>query len=240
MSDWSMKRFWDKAEVAESEDGFTVHLDGRSIKTPGKSALIVPTRVMAEAMAQEWAAQIKEVDPATMPVTKSANSAVDKVTPQFDAVADMLAQYAGTDLLCYRAAQPVELQQEQAQHWDPLLEWCAQTFKAPLTPVSGVMYAPQPEASLAKLRALLDDMTAFELTAVHDLVTLPGSFVIGMAALRGWATPEALWELSRVDERYQQRQWGTDEEAEKAAGLKRDAFKHAFAFYQMAQGDAQA
>ncbi|MEN8933662.1 MAG: ATP12 family protein [Planktotalea arctica] len=235
MSDWKMKRFWECAEVIELETGYTVHLDARAIKTPGKAALVVPTRAMAAAMAAEWQAQGKVINPNTMPVTRSANSAVDKVTPQFDAVADMLADYAGTDLLCYRAAQPEALIERQAQHWDPLLTWCATAFDAPLTPVQGVMFAPQPVQSLTVLRELLSSMSAFELTAAHDLITLPGSFVIGMAAIHEWAQPADLWELSRLDERYQQEQWGTDEDAEEAANIKRAAFEHAYTFYKLSR-----
>ena len=237
MSDWKMKRFWSTAAAVEADNGFTVHLDGRSIKTPGKAALVVPTLKMAQAMALEWDAQVEEINPETMPVTKSANSAVDKVTPQFSEVADMLGEYAGTDLLCYRAEQPVELVARQAAQWDPLLAWCDQRFGAPLNPVSGVMFAAQPESSLNTLRAQLDGLSAFELTAVHDLITLPGSFVLGLAAIEDYASPEQLWELSRLDERYQQEQWGLDEDAEEMAGIKLEAFKHAYRFYRMSRED---
>ena len=155
MSEWKMKRFWKVAAAVEVEGGFTVHLDGRAIKTPGKASLIVPTLVMAERWRWNGMRRSRELTPRQMPVTKSANSAVDKVTPQFDAVADMLGEYAGTDLLCYRASQPAELVRGKRAAWDPLLAWCARVFAAPLTPVSGVMFAPQPESSLHILRAYL-------------------------------------------------------------------------------------
>mgnify|MGYP000138521737 CR=1 FL=1 len=235
MSDWKMKRFWDKAVAVEVEGGHTVHLDGRPIRTPGKAPLIVPTQGMAQAMAAEWDAQDKEINPNTMPMTKSANSAVDKVTPQFAEVADMLAEYAGTDLLCYRAAQPETLIQRQAEQWDPLLHWCAEQFDAPLKPIEGVMFAPQEESSLEKLRSQLHAMSAFELTGMHDLITLPGSFVIGLAAIHGRADPDELWELSRLDERFQQEQWGLDDDAEEMAEIKKNAFKHAYEFYKLSQ-----
>ena len=147
----------------------------------------------------------------------------------------MLSEYAGTDSLCYRASQPAELNARQAAAWDPLLEWCAARFDSPLTPVAGVMYAPQPESSLFKLREILSPMTPYQLTAMHDLITLPGSFVIGLAAIENWASPKQLWELSRLDERYQQEQWGTDDDAEEAANIKRDAFRHAYNFYNLSQ-----
>lgn len=238
MADWKMKRFWKTADVVASETGFTVHLDGRPIKTPGKAPLVVPSRAMAEAMAAEWEAQQDLIKPDTMPVTKSANSAVDKVAVQFAAVADMLADYGGTDLLCYRAAQPAELALRQAQVWDPVLRWAEDTMNAPLTAVEGVMYAPQPEASLEAMRARLHALSIFELTGMHDLVTLPGSLVLGFAALDGYADPDTLWEVSRLDERYQQEQWGTDDEAEKLAAGKKEAFAHALNFVHLARKTA--
>jgi chaperone required for assembly of F1-ATPase len=233
MADWAMKRFWDRAEAVEVDGGYTVHLDGRPIRTPGKALLVVPSMAMAGAMAAEWDAQDGAVKPETMPVTKSANSAVDKVTPQFADVADMLADYAGTDLLCYRDDRNAELTKRQAEAWDPLLNWCAERFEAPLVPVSGVMFAAQPEQSLARLRGYVHSLTAFEMTGFHDLVTLPGSFVLGLAAMERYAPASDLWELSRLDERFQQEQWGKDDEAEEGAEIKKAAFEHALNFVRL-------
>lgn len=239
MSEWKMKRFWTDTAVAEAEGGFTVHLDGRAIKTPGKSSLIVPTRAMAEAMATEWEAQDGAVRPETMPVTKSANSAIDKVSVQREEVADMLAGYADTDLLCYRAQSPTELQALQAQAWDPLLDWCAQNYLAPLTPVQGVMYHAQPAASLAVLRARVHQMDVFALTGFHELVTLPGSFVLGLAVFDGHLSAGEAWDISRVDEAYQTAQWGRDDEAEAAAEAKRAGVRHGERFCALARGQGQ-
>ncbi len=58
---------------------------------------------MAQAIAAEWDAQTAHVKPETMPFTRMANSALDKVTPQFAEVADLIAAYGASDLLCYRA-----------------------------------------------------------------------------------------------------------------------------------------
>lgn len=235
MSDWKMKRFWKDTSVAEAPDGYTVLLDGRAIKTPGKTALIVPTRAMAEAMAAEWDAQEGGVQPDTMPVTKSANSALDKVIPQFGEVADMLANYADTDLLCYRAGTPQELVSRQEAAWDPILDWCAKTYDAPLHRVQGVMYLAQPKASLETLRARVHGMSAFELTGFHELVTLPGSLVLGLAVMDGKISAGQAWDISRIDEAYQAEQWGEDAEAEDMANAKRGGLLHGWRFCQLLQ-----
>ena len=148
MSDWKAKRFWKAADVAETNHGFTVHLDGRAVKTPAKAPLVVPTRAMAQAIAKEWDAQDGLIAPDTMPVTRAANAAIDKVTHQHDEVAQMIAGYGDTDLLCYRADSPVELVARQAAAWDPLLDWAADTLEARLKPVTGIMHSPQDRKSV--------------------------------------------------------------------------------------------
>ncbi|SMX30989.1 ATP12 family chaperone protein [Actibacterium lipolyticum] len=240
MSGWKNKRFWKEATCAEVEGGFAVHLDGRVVKTPAKSALTVPTLPMAQEIAAEWDAQGEEVDPLSMPVTRSANAAIDKVTPQHSEVAEMIAAYGGTDLLCYRAESPVELIARQAQAWDPLLKRAEREFAAPLSVTAGVMHCAQPEDSLRALSKRVSDMTPFELTALHDLVALSGSLIIGLATMEGWEKPEELWRISRLDETWQEEQWGPDDEATELAETKRESFFHAFRFYNLARTPASS
>ena len=234
MSEWKAKRFWTDATVDECGNGFEVLLDGRRLKTPAKAPLTLPTRPLAEAVAEEWRAQEDMVNPATMPVTRSANAALDKTAPQMAEVAEMVAEYGGTDLLCYRATNPAELIARQAADWDPMLEWAATTLGARLTPTGGVIPVQQPGDALDALRNRVDRLDAFQLTAFHDLVSLSGSLVLGFAAIHGPFDAEALWQMSRLDERWQEEQWGPDEEATEAAGIKRQAFHHALRFYRLA------
>ncbi|MBZ8118434.1 ATPase [Roseovarius sp. LXJ103] len=235
MSEWRPKRFWETAHVAEAEGGFEVLLDTRPVRTPAKAALRVPTRAMAEAVAAEWDAQIEKVDPASMPVTRSVNAAIDKLSIQRAEVADMIAGYGDTDLLCYRAESPQELVERQASLWDPLLDWADSDLGARLRPVSGVMHTPQDVGALETLRQIVHGFDDFELTALHDLVGLSGSIVLGLAAVRGAQDIETLWDLSRLDEAWQAELWGTDDEAEEMAAIKREAFLHALRFFHLAQ-----
>lgn len=233
MSTWAAKRFWKEATAVEVEGGWTVQLDGRGVRTPAKAPLVVPTRAMAEAIAAEWDAQEEKVDPTTMPVTRSANAAIDKVTKQFEEVAEMLAAYGDSDLLCYRATAPEELIARQAALWDPLLDWAATELEARLSPVSGVIHTPQDARSLTTLAMRVSTFTPFELTAFHDLVSISGSLVLGFAATEGHMGAAELWELSRLDETWQEEQWGEDEDASAQAALKKQAFEHAMRFYLM-------
>ncbi|RYH04400.1 ATPase [Salipiger sp. IMCC34102] len=235
MNDWAPKRFWTKAEVVARDGGFAVDLDGRAVKTPYKTPLIVPTRALAEAVAAEWQAQEDRIDPTTMPATRAANSALDKVTPQRAAVAEMLAAYGESDLLCYRADTPEALVTQQAEAWDPWLEWSRQALDAPLRVTVGIMPVDQPEASLRQLHALVDALDPWELTGFHDLVQLSGSLVLAFAVERGKLDPDAAWTLSRVDEAFQISQWGRDEEAEEVAAIKQQAFRDAARFIALSR-----
>ena len=235
MSEWKQKRFWTKVDVAEVDDGFTVHLDGRGVKTPAKAALTVPTMALASAVAAEWDAQIGVVNPNLMPFTRSANAAIDKVRIQHSEVADMLAAYGDADLLCYRATDPIELVTRQAEEWDPVLAWARVELDAPLEIRSGVMHAPQADIPLLGLSVKTHALTDFELAAFHDLVSLSGSLILGFAAAHGFAPIEELWLKSRLDEHWQEEQWGPDEEAQLASEVKKESFLHAKRFFDASQ-----
>ena len=231
MSAWKPKRFWKAATVAAVEGGFTVLLDGRGVKTPAKSALVVPSEELAKLIAAEWDAQAEQVSPETMPATRAANSALDKVQGHFTEVAEMLAEYGGTDLLCYRAEGPAALVARQAVGWDPLLDWARDRYQAPLVTTSGVMFIAQPPGSLAALRQALFDQTPFQLAALHDLIAITGSLVLGLAVAEGHLPPEQAFALSRIDEHWQIEQWGADDEASAQDAAKLQALLEAARFY---------
>jgi chaperone required for assembly of F1-ATPase len=230
---WTAQRFWTEAHVVAEKDGFAVHLDARPVRTPLKAPLILPTRVLAEAVASEWLAQVVKVDPRTMPFTRTANSAIDKVTPQFAEVAAMLAAYGANDLLCYRAEGPVELIARQAAAWDPLLTWAETALDARLISTAGVMHVDQPSYSLDALHRRVAALGPFHLSAFHDLVAISGSLVLAFAVTLGRLEVEAAWQTSRIDETWQIELWGEDAEAAEIAALKREAFVQADRFYAL-------
>jgi len=235
MTDWAAKRFWTETTTHSVEGGHEVRLDGRGIKTPAKTPLLLPTLSMAEAIAEEWAAQLEKVDPNTMPMTRAANAALDKVQHQHAAVADMLAEYGGTDLLCYRAENPQALVEKQAEKWDPILHWAEQTLEVKMALGHGVMFVAQPQDSLRVLTERVHAFDHFELTGFHDLVAISGSLILALAVTEGHLSAQDAWELSRVDEEWQIAQWGADEEAESIASLKNSAYLDAYRFINLSK-----
>ena len=237
MSGWARKPFWTKVAVVPEDGDYAIQLDGRPVRTPGKSPLRVPTRALGEHIASEWRAQTESIRPETMPATRMANSAIEKVRPQMQAVADHLLAYGETDLLCYRAEGPEALTARQSAVWDPWIEWAKAELGADLQVTAGIVPVSQELRAITCFRAEVEKLDHFGLAAFHDLVTLPGSLVLGLAAARGAAPAATIWEAARIDEIWQAEQWGQDDEAESANLRKARAFEEALRFLELARND---
>ena len=225
-----MKRFYREAGVADTADGHAIELDGRPVKTPARRPLVLPTARAAEAVAVEWAAQGDAVEPATMPLTRLASTAIDWVADNRERVIGEIAAYAGAELLCHRAAAPADLAARQAQAWQPLLDWLAERHGVRLAVTDGITAAEHPDAAGAALRravAAFDDMA---LAALHTLTAACGSLVIGLALADGRIDGAEAWRLSRIDEDFQVERWGEDAEAAEAAAALRAEIEAAARF----------
>lgn len=223
MSEWKARRFWSESRVEQDGEGWIVALDGRPVKAPSKSALLIPSRALAEGVAAEWDAQEEVIAPLTMPLTRAVNTSIDKTIPQREGIAAHLGEYGGSDLLSYRATGPDGLVERQAATWDPILDWLAETYGARLAVTSGVMPAAQPANALAALNNHLNTIDPWELTALSEFVTMSGSLALGLAVLHDHLDPGTAWDASRVDEVWQIEQWGEDEEeAERIAGKRQE------------------
>lgn len=225
------RRVWTVVTVESRAGGHAVLLDNRPLHTPARAVLLLPRRALAEAVAAEWAGQGERVDPATLPLTRLANTATDQVSRNMPAVAEGIAAYGASDLLCYRAAHPQALAERQAATWDPPLAWLRARHGAPLVCAAGVMYVAQPPESLARIAAAVaavgETLGPLGLVALSELVTLSGSAVLGLAVAEGSIEPGTAWAASRIDETWQAEQWGEDAEAAEQAAGREDAFLRA-------------
>lgn len=207
------RRFYREAAVAGGAEGWGLRLDGRPLKTPAKRAFHLPTAALAEALAAEWQAQGERLQPATMPLTALAFTAVDLVGPQRAGVVAEIADYGGTDLLCYRAERPPSLVERQQAVWQPLLDWCALALDAPLVATAGLSAAAQPPASLQALGRTVAAQDDFALAALATTVRVSGSLVIGLALARGRLDASAAFAAAELDQTWELEQWGDDAEA---------------------------
>ncbi|PWJ18270.1 ATP12 family chaperone protein [Jannaschia seohaensis] len=227
MTEWKAKRFWKEARVAPVEDGYAVQLDGRPVRSPLKTLVAMPSRALAEGVAQEWQAQEDVIAPLTMPLTRAVNATLDKVMTQQEEVAAHLAEYGESDLLCYRAAGPDGLVARQQEAWDPVLDWLDRTHGARLAVTQGVIPVPQAANAVTAMQARVGALSPWELTALSEFVTLSGSLVLGLAVIEDHLAADGAWDLSRIDEDWQIAQWGEDEEEAARIAHKRSAFLQA-------------
>lgn len=209
-----MKRFYEKAEAGPVEFGFTVLLDGRPIKTPAKTAFVLPNQQMAIAIAAEWDAQENRIDPALMPFMQYAATAIDRVTTQRQVVIDEIAGFGGTDLVCYRASYPDRLVEKQSDAWNPLLIWLEETHSVILKTTPGLDHIAQETKSLGDMNAIIEKQNDMKLAAIHTIVSLTGSLVVTLAVIAGRLTAEQAFDVSELDETHTIEEWGADEEAE--------------------------
>ncbi len=223
-SEERLKRFWKEASVAQEEGGWVVLLDGRAPKTPGHDRFVLPTEAAAQMVADEWGAQGEFIEPGTMPATRIAATAIDRVSQTREPVADEIAAYVGSDLLCYLAEHPTPLVEEQARRWAPWRDWAAKGLGVAVEPTQGIIHVAQPPESIARVRALALELDDFALTGLAMAVPLLGSAILGLALHRRALGGEEAFEISRIDEAFQERQWGVDEEAqERTAGRRAEA-----------------
>jgi len=214
------KRFYKAVTAVPCEGGWSIRLDDRPIKTPAKATLVLPTESLAQAVAAEWDRQTDTLDMASMTLTKLANVAIDRTPETRAALADELAKYAETDVICYHAEGPSLLRERQYAGWQPWREWAGETHDIVLVPVKGIVAAIQPETSLDAVRAHALSLDDFRLTALVWGCSLLGSAVLAIAVEQGALDASAALKLASIDEDWQIEKWGHDEEAAKFRAIR--------------------
>jgi chaperone required for assembly of F1-ATPase len=213
------RRCYKQVTVQQRDGACILLLDGRSAKSPGGNPLALPGLAAAWALANEWSAQGEWIDPASMPLTRIVNSAIDGVARELDAMAVEIAKYARADLVCYRAAGPRALAEAQSAAWDSVLAFAREKLGAHFICAEGVVFVEQPEPACAAVKGAIlrvansGQAAPFALAALHVMTTLTGSVLLALAVAHGALTPTAAWVAAHVDEDFEMRAWGEDAEA---------------------------
>ena len=217
-----MKRFYKEVSLSALDGvGFEIHLDQRPVRTPLRNPLQIPGKTLAAAISEEWAAQDENIDVDTMPFTRIAATAVDRVRSDRAGYTDQIAAFAETDLVCYRAPAPSGLVVMQSRAWQPLLDWSRDTYGAMLKVTEGISPVEQNPEDVRRLRDALDDHDEFELAALSVATAASGSLVIALALAREHIDARAAFEACQLDESYQNAIWGVDPEAERRREILR-------------------
>lgn len=228
-----MKRFWKEVTVEPEGDGWGIRLDGRPVRTPARARLSVPSKPLAEVIAEEWRNVGEAIDPHSMPLTGLANAAIDRVAPERDVFAQGLARYAEADLACYRAEGPRGLVERQEKEWDLLLAWARRRFDVDFVTTRGLMHVAQPEGTVKQLSHAIGTLEPFHLAGLSPLITIGGSLIVALAMLEKAIAPEQAWDAISIEERWQLEQWGADEEAVAALANRRRDFLAAARFLEL-------
>jgi chaperone required for assembly of F1-ATPase len=230
-----MKRFYEEAAAEHLGKSWRVTLDGRTVKTPGARDLLVPFEGLAIALADEWGAQMEEIDPAAMPLTRLANTAIDRTASLRESVIEEVAGYGASDLLCYRVSDPAELVDRQSANWDPLLDWVGKHFSANLSVTTDITPLEQDNEALLAIYSAVARKNDFALTGLHATTGLCGSVVIGLALAETVLPAEKAWQCAILDEMYQAEQWGVDADAEQRWKAMRDEIAAATLFMDLSR-----
>ena len=219
-----VRRFWKTVSVEPDGQGWAVRLDGKMPKSPAGHSLVLPTQAAAQLVAGEWAGQGDVLIPATMPATRLAFTAIDRVREVREAVADEITAYAGSDVTCYLAETPGTLVERQARDWTPWRDWAERELGCVLIPVAGILHRPQAEGALAAVRKQALTLDDYALTGLAMATPLFGSAVLAFAVQRGALSGAEAFDLSRLDEAFTEERWGVDAEAaERTEGLRAEA-----------------
>ena len=229
---WGKKRTWSNTSIELIGSSFTVLLDDEYLRTPKKTKVLLPTQELAQKVAEEWRLQKEIVDPSKMPYSRLVNSAIDKVNENFSSIVSDLVGFGDTDLVCYRSSSPEDLVKLQNKYWDPILAWAKNELKINLNVTCGINYKPQDPIQLQKLSKEISSYNVFLLTGFYDLVTISGSLLIALAVYYKHLSPKEGFDISFLDEDWQRRKWGQDEESIKNRANKFEEFQIAFRFLE--------
>jgi chaperone required for assembly of F1-ATPase len=229
MSDSALpKRFYKSADIEERDGHYFLLLDNSVTYTPKFIPLSVPQRDVALRLAHEWRLQENVIDHKTMPLTRLLNVALDAVATDIESVRADILKYAQSDLICYRAQTPNELIAEQNKVWGHICKWVEITLQTRLIIAQGIQYSSQLPEFKQKLSKVLDGISSpLTLSALHLMTTLSGSALISWAVYANFLSADEGWKAAHVDELYQERVWGKDDEAFKRRELRWKDFEAA-------------
>ena len=196
----------------KTEDGIhTLYRNDEHMQTPRALPLAVPQEKLAQAILHECLAQKEErLDLRTMPMTQMTLTVIDIASTQRSAIINGIVRYGETELVCQRAADPVDLIEKQHAVWQPYLDWCKASFKADLLTGSGIVPFEQNIDALAALRAAVEVYDDYKLIGLSEAAGISGSLVLGLALVTGHATAKLVFEAAELDTLWQKAKWGED------------------------------
>ncbi|KAM2014379.1 hypothetical protein ACFX16_045043 [Malus domestica] len=209
------KRFYKQVTTRPADDGngWTVMLDYRTLKTPSKRPLKLPTLALAKAIAAEWEYQETDgIRPFTMPLMKHACTALERVPLTRPKVIDCLMKKFNQDLVFCRAPNDNDItsvvHDRQVEKMDPLLDWVKSEFGFKPAVYSSFFGGKQEDGLTKAIETLLKQTDDCELAAIDAIASSAHSLIIAFGIFRGKLQIEEAIELIRLEEDIQVDRWG--------------------------------
>eukprot|EP00041_Stephanoeca_diplocostata_P007622 m.109967 g.109967 ORF g.109967 m.109967 type:complete len:322 (+) comp16965_c0_seq1:104-1069(+) len=206
-----IKRFYKEVTVQRATSNpelFEVCLDGRTLKTPLKHPMTVPSKPLAYMIAHEWDVQDRHIERERMHLSSLCNTAIDNPSGEsLENRVDQLLEYLVTDTVCFRSESPEDLYNWQLQSWDPLVEWFSTQYNVEL-PVTTQLSSDVPSGTIDVARDYCLSLHPWEFTGLDYAVRTAKSFIIGDALVRGHLSPEQASSAARLEVLFQISRFG--------------------------------
>ena len=208
-----MKKFWKKVSIKKiSFNSFQIMLDERILQTPLKRELILPNLNLAQEIAKEWDQDSINIKTESMIFYGLISTSLDKIIDNRNVYIDDILDYIDTDLICYRADNPKELVELQKSKWDPIILLVEKYIGTKVQVFIGVSPNKQHYTVHDGINNLIDQFDIFEISALHRITNITGSIFLSLCVLRKDISKNEVFELSFLDELWQEENWGFDKE----------------------------
>jgi ATP synthase F1 complex assembly factor 2 len=192
-----------------------VLLDGRTLRTPQRKQLLLPTEALALAVAAEWDAQtdsLRGIQPAAMPLMTLASTAIDMVAADPAYVRKHALSYLATDTALFLSDDDRSLLALQKNRHGPVTRWAQQALGLSLRYSHSVRGRIEHDAdTVSRVRAVIYALDDYSLTALQCATMESKSVLVGLALLFRAVSVEEAVLASRVEEEHQIAQWGAVE-----------------------------
>lgn len=214
-----VKRFYKEVSVQETSEGYKILCDNKPLKCGCKADLALPTRVLADMVAEEWQSQSDEIKLQAMPVTNFLTAVLSLDDRQRAKIVAELTAFIDTDLLFYRAEYPANLVARQDEKWTPVIVWANKYFGTSFQVTNNILPIKQSFDTVNKIKQEIEAMDDTLLLGFFKLAAVDTSVLLGFATIKGFLDAGEAFALSRLEENFQNEMWGQDKESEKAKCL---------------------
>lgn len=209
-----MKKFWKKIEIRQSSSKkFHLLLDNKKLTTPMKKELVLPSEILVNEVLREWDQNSDNINIDDLVFYGVLSTAIDKVNLKKDAYVNDIIDFIDTDLICYRAESPNDLIALQNKSWNPILLLIEKYIDVKIKVFKGIMPSNQDQKVHTEIKKLISNLSDVQISVLHRITNLIGSIFLSLCILKKDLLKEDAFECSFLDELWQAKNWGHEEDA---------------------------